>query len=318
MHGAFFMQILRTDNSPFFITQRGEKMGNTNIELFTDDQRLYFAKKTFIASGDVNSVQLAVKFDESWANYPVRNGYFRYTGFGMPTIERERSIGTYNTCKIPHDVLENPGTLEIGVTGTSADGTQQKSSGLIKYRLHPGAKRPGITMSPTIDLFQQLVASVKEMNDPVTKAAMQYVAEQCQVEFERLQNEVEEVKNTVNGVVLWENADTASAFDAQTIAVDLSGYKRFTIVFVTPSTNLAYWTQENQSMGEGDVPAYKEYHFAELNVWHEVARHDYGDGAARVFKPTATGIQFSKAYASKTFDVVRNGHLIPFKIKGYK
>lgn len=293
-------------------------MGNTNIELFTDDQRLYFAKKTFIASGDVNSVRLAVEFDDTWANYPVRSGYFKYTGFGKPTIEREKSMGANNTCPIPHDVLENPGTLEVGVTGTSADGTQQKTTGLIKYRLHQGAKRPGIVMSPTMDLFQQLVASVKEMNDPVTKAAMQYVAEQCQVEFERLQNEVEEMKNTVNGVVLWENEDTASDFDAQTIAVDLSGYNRFTIVFVTPTTNLAYWTQENQSMGEGDVPAYKEYHFAELNVWHEVARHDYGDGAARVFKPTATEIQFSKAYASKTFTDVRNGHLIPFKIKGYK
>lgn len=299
MHGAFFMQILRTDNSPFFITQRGEKMGNTNIELFTDDQRLYFAKKTFISSGDVNSVQLAVKFDESWANYPVRNGYFRYTGFGMPTIERERSIGTFNTCKIPHDVLENPGTLEIGVTGTSADGTQQKSSGLIKYRLHPGAKRPGIIMSPTMDLFQQLIASVKEMTDPVTVEAMKYVAEQCQVEFERLQNEVDEMKATVNGVVLWENPDASVEFDEQTVNVDLSEYKRFTILF-----------EESRNRQE-----YHEYYFTEKNIT-QVASHNAGTNCYnRTFTATDNGITFGKGMnGTETI----NSYIIPCKIKGYK
>lgn len=276
-------------------------MGNTNIELFTDDQRLYFAKKTFIASGDVNSVRLVVEFDESWANYPVRSGYFRYTGFGKPTIEREKSMGANNTCPIPHDVLENPGTLEVGVTGTSADGTQQKTTGLIKYRLHQGAKRPGITMSPTIDLFQQLVAAVKEMNDPVTKAAMQYVAEQCQVEFERLQNEVDEVKATVNGVVLWENDDTSSEFDEQTVNVDLSEYNRFSILF-KESKNTA---------------TYMEYYFAEKNIT-QVGTFNPGDGGGchhRLFTATDSGIQFGKGMSGTSLAI---GSVIPCKIKGYK
>lgn len=276
-------------------------MGNTNLELFTDDQRLYFAKKTFIASGDVNSVRLAVEFDDTWANYPVRSGYFKYTGFGKPTIEREKSFGANNTCQIPHDVLENPGTLEVGVTGTSADGTQQKTTGLIKYRLHQGAKRPGITMSPTMDLFQQLVESVKTMTDPVTVAAMKYVAEQCQVEFERLQNEVDEVKATVNGVVLWENDDTSSEFDEQTVNVDLSEYNRFSILFKDSK----------------DTARYMEYYFAEKNIT-QVGTFNPGDSGGchhRLFTATDSGIQFGKGMSGTT---LATASVIPCKIKGYK
>ena len=293
-------------------------MGNTNIELFTDDQRLYFAKKTFIASGDVNSVRLAVEFDDTWANYPVRSGYFKYTGFGKPTIEREKSMGANNTCQIPHDVLENPGTLEVGVTGTSADGTQQKTTGLIKYRLHQGAKRPGITMSPTMDLFQQLVESVKTMTDPVTK----YVKESAEAYMKSLATKIEAdnseyraaILNAIEPVTLWENTEQVTGDDwdkAKKIDVDLSKYRKFIVLFYYHEKHLdkvqCYMAAEKGT----PFTVYAAHGFNDLDDLHITKREFViDDTGMSVGEAGHTGTSGGSARDYADF-------LIPYKIIGY-
>lgn len=279
-------------------------MGNTNIELFTSDQKLYYQHKTFIASGDVDSVQLIVEFDDSWSSLVARTAFFRYTSVGGRIVEVEQYMGEGNKCKIPHEVLENPGKLEIGVTGTSTDGTRQKTTELIKYRLYPGAKRPGIVLSPSMDLFQQMIEAVKKMSDPVTKAAMQYVAEQCEVEFERLQNEVDEMKATVNGVVLWENPDTTADFKAQTIVLDLSQYNRFTVLF------------RNTTYDGGTVDTFAEQHFTEKNIRLCGFSGCNSDFWFRDVKFTDNEVKF---YSAEVYNNVNSDRfMIPVKIKGYK
>ncbi len=293
-------------------------MGNTNIELFTDDQRLYYAKKTFIASGDVNSVRLAVEFDDTWANYPVRSGYFKYTGFGSNVIEKERSMDEDNACQIPHEVLENPGTLEVGVTGTSADGTQQKTTGLIKYRLHKGAKRPGITLSPTMDLFQQLIASVKTMTDPVTK----YVKESAQTYMNKLGAKIEAdnaefraaMLATTEPVTLWENTTQLTGedwADETKITVDLSKFRKFIVLFYYHRRHLDKVQCYMAAEKENPFTVYAAHYYYETEDTHTVMRECVIDDTGMTVG-TARDLNESGGSAVNNEDF-----LIPYKIIGY-
>lgn len=109
-------------------------MSMTTIYLVTADQLLQIGEKPKLASGDQNSVLLNVEFDAEWDGYGKRAVFF---------TEEDKTVYeialTDNECIIPHEVLDEAGTLYIGVRGVSSANAAVKTSTLVKYRIEKGA-----------------------------------------------------------------------------------------------------------------------------------------------------------------------------------
>lgn len=184
----------------------------TNIELFTDDQKLYFAKKVYIASGDVDSVQLHVDFDSAWDGFLVRTASFDNTAanVGIDVLMID------NQCTVPFEVLATPGTLYISIIGDSADGTKRKTSGRIKYRIDVGAELSDITLTPAMDIYQQYLAAVKAEADPIflaMKADFDEYKAALTAEFESMKSHVLKpcnFSNTIHTMTATEEEWTAT------------------------------------------------------------------------------------------------------------
>lgn len=136
----------------------------TVIRLVTKDQELIIAEKPLLASGDVNSVVLHVDFDSAWDRYIARTAVF-YTSKDSTVYEK---LLTNGECVIPDEVLTSTGTLFVGVRGVPIDGTAQKTSALVKYKIVEGAKPGTYTIHVTPDLYQQYIEAIKGQFDPVT------------------------------------------------------------------------------------------------------------------------------------------------------
>lgn len=278
----------------------------TTIELFTDDQKLYFTRKVYIASGDVESVQLHIDFCGAWDDFPVRTVTFT----NDTTKISKDALMTYNRCIVPFEVLSKPGMLQVSVIANSTDGSKQKTSGMIKYRIDLGAELSDITLTPTMNVYQQFLSAIHDMEDPMTQAMQASVEATIATELAKLKAQVDEMKATVNGVVLWTNTNTSSSFAAQTVAVNLSGYNRFTILFK------AWVDDQNNVYGSDHV----EYHFTEKDI-RQNANYVMGDSTCgRNFIANNSGIEFFNADNgnSGNSQEIKNKYLIPYKIKGYK
>lgn len=277
----------------------------TTIELFTDDQKLYYAKKVYIASGDIKSVQLQVDFCGGWDNYPVRTATFTNDDSKV-SVDK---VMTRNKCTIPFEVLTTSGTLYISIVGDAADGSKRKTSGRIKYRVDVGAELSDITLTPTKDVYQQFLAAVYELEDPITQGMKASVEATVAEELEKLRSEVDEMQATVNGVVLWENPDSSLEFEPQTVEVNLSEYNRFTILFTTLD---AY-------NSESIASKYVEYHFTEKGIRQNVATSIGRSNRIRSFIANDGGIEFFEGVDGTDAQTnTDNTHMIPCKIKGYK
>jgi hypothetical protein len=136
----------------------------TVIRLVTKDQELIIAEKPLLASGDVNSVVLHVDFDSAWDRYIARTAVF-YTSKDSTVYEK---LLTNGECVIPDEVLTDTGTLFVGVRGVPVDGSAQKTSAMVKYKIVEGAKPGTYTIHVTPDLYQQYIEAIKGQFDPVT------------------------------------------------------------------------------------------------------------------------------------------------------
>ena len=264
----------------------------TTIELFTDDQKLYFTRKVYIASGDVESVQLHIDFCGAWDDFPVRTVTFT----NDTTKISKDALMTYNRCIVPFEVLSKPGMLQVSVIANSTDGSKQKTSGMIKYRIDLGAELSDITLTPTMNVYQQFLSAIHDMEDPITQEMKSDIDKKFAEELEKLSAEVDEMKSTVNGVVLWENPDSSLEFAPQTVEVNLSEYNRFTILFK-------------------NSPFDTEYHFTEKGIRHRVSANINTNNINRDFIANDGGIVF---FIGEFGYDTSNGYLIPCKIKGYK
>lgn len=137
----------------------------TVIRLVTKDQELIIAEKPLLASGDVNSVVLHVDFDSAWGRYIARTAVF-YTS--KDSTVYEKLLTNNGECIIPDEVLTDTGTLFVGVRGVPVDGSAQKTSALVKYKIVEGAKPGTYTIHVTPDLYQQYIEAIKRQCDPVT------------------------------------------------------------------------------------------------------------------------------------------------------
>ena len=222
MSGCFFSAI-KGLKSPFFIGKKGENM--TEINLMTNDQRLIAVRKVLIASGDVKSVQLKVAFDSIWNRFTHKSATF-HTADNPTKYER---LLTDNSCIVPWEVLEKPGTLYIGIIGVDeldinpTDDPAIKTSSLVGFKIERGAERSITTLTPSLDLFQQYLMAMDDKVDPFRADVY------AQMEAKIKQHE-EALADITEGHLLWENPDPSAEFAAQTIALDLSAYKRIVLV----------------------------------------------------------------------------------------
>lgn len=128
----------------------------TQIRLMATDQLLTVVEKPKIASGDVNTVEIHVDFDETW-NFAHAISAVFYTNKNDTVYE---VIMIDGDCMIPHEALAEDGVLYIGVRGIIDDQLHIKTSTLVKYKIEKGApKGTGTSVEPTADVYQQLLAA---------------------------------------------------------------------------------------------------------------------------------------------------------------
>jgi len=207
----------------FFIGKKGENM--TEINLMTSDQRLIAVQKVVIASGDVNSVQLKVVFDDAWNGFAHRTATF-HTAEDSTKYE---ALLVDDCCVVPWEALQKPGTLFIGIRGAETDGdllvdVAIKTSSLVKYKIEQGAENGQTTLTPSMDLFQQYLKAMDDKVDPFRADVY------AQMDAKIKQHE-EALANITEGHLLWENPDPTAEFAAQTIALDLSAYKKVVVLY---------------------------------------------------------------------------------------
>ena len=135
----------------------------TTIKLFANDQQLYVAEPTKLASGDRESVVLVVQFSRHWSDYEKSAVFF--TSADDTVYEVLLSGGQ---CVIPHEVLATPGYLFIGIRGVNTDVGSVKTSTLIKHKVEKGAPvGTGTSLDPTPDVYQQILAKLVGIQNTV-------------------------------------------------------------------------------------------------------------------------------------------------------
>ena len=122
----------------------------TVIHLMTSDQELIAVQSPKLASGDVNTVQIKVDFDDHWNNFSKTATFIKE---GASNGYEVVFVNGYAT--VPHEVLDEDGNIFIGVRGTN--GTNIKTSALVKYRVVKGAGSGEGSSTPTPTIYQQLL-----------------------------------------------------------------------------------------------------------------------------------------------------------------
>lgn len=266
----------------------------TILNLITSDQHLISAQKIKLASGDINSVQLKVAFDSAWDSHPTRTAVF-YTSLNPTKYD---ALMVDDMCVIPAEVLEKPGLLHIGVRGVSMDGTSVKTSSIAQHKIVQGAEMEAMTIAPSMDLYQQYIAAMDARVDPIfTEIKAQLAAQHAA--------HMAELTDLLTPVVLWENPNPTEEFAEQTIEMDLSEYKRISVLF--------------RNFIKSQTNKHSEFCFSEKNTdlsVHETIQSDMSSILSnRTVLFTDESVHFSEGERD---DSTANGRLVPLKITGYK
>lgn len=137
----------------------------TIIKLLAMDQALSFDVEPKLAAGDQNSVQLHVEFSTEWLGYSKSAAF--YTSLDSTVYEVVLNDGK---CVVPHEVLEKPCQLYIGIRGVNANNNAVKTSCLIKCKIVEGAPvGDAVPSEPTPDVYQQILTAYGQVEGSVTK-----------------------------------------------------------------------------------------------------------------------------------------------------
>ena len=274
----------------------------TTLNVALIDQTLVVAEKIKIASGDIDSVFLAVEFDSSWDEFTNRSASF-YTSHDSRPHE---PMLIDNQCVVPPEVLANPGILYVGVIGIKADGSAVKTSTYASFRIVQGAQHAYTTVSPELSLYQQYLKATKEETSPIIKAMQADYAEvkaKLADDYAKTKEELETDYAQSKPVLLWENASTTSAFVEQTITVPgLSGYEKIGITF-NWNSNAALLQETAIHIFHTGVPR---------NIGCVALQGSFG---SRTFQTSGDSITFRSGYEES---FVSNFTMIPVKIYGIK
>ena len=133
------------------------------------------------------------------------------------------------------------------------------------------------------------------------------------INAENLNNNFNELKNNIDGTIIWTNPDITQEFAGQSIIKDLSKYKKFTLRWVLSSTNNIF----------GATEIYKNA-YNRINTIGNVDNFDLA--LQRDVALTEVEIRFTDCYgygigtfASQIgFAGMRNKGIIPYQIIGYE
>ena len=259
----------------------------TQINLMLADQRLIVAQKVKIAAGDINSVVLHADFDAAWDEFTDRKVIFANDSVNGGKTQDILLIG--NECIVPHEVLSKEGVLFISVTGYTTDGTTRKTSSIAKMKVSESLADATTTIAPTMDLYRQYLAAMDSKTAPLFAA---YKAEMDEYFAEK--------ESMMEGVVLWENPDATVEFPAQTIALDLSEFKRFAILFCDGSDHYEHEFRAKDLTYSVHVP-----------IGQSTLRANI-----RKLEITDSGVVFYKGQDQSGTE--QNSRVVPIKIIGYK
>lgn len=281
----------------------------TTIYLLTQGQQLINASKVVVASGDVDSVQLHVEFDSAeWKAYPTRSATF-YTSNDSTVHEK---LLVSNKCIVPFEVLQESGVLFIGVRGVSSDGERVKTSTLVKYKISEGAVAGDKTLNPSMDLYQQYLAALKNEATPVIEAMKSEVEKAIETEIQALRDEAVETNEAaramleaLQGKELWKNQNPTTEFPATTIELDLSAYKRF---------NVVYFTNNNESLSTYRV--FEEKIISIKGEKYRLTSDSFADSNNSTYRDITISDTEIVISTSKPND--SDKLFIPVKIVGYK
>jgi hypothetical protein len=207
----------------------------TEIKLHTYGEKLIVSEKVTLSSGNVNSAELHVMLDEAWAAYPNISATFETKKYTEP-VERLMLPKTSReyACVIPPEVLREQGILEIGIIGISNDSEMVKTSSIAKYNIVRGASHSAVTLEPSMDLYQQYLASMDASVAPLFQAYRRdidglYTAmiEDIQTQHSNFQQAMIELTQPN---ILWTNS---SKTKQTTYSIpNLKNYNHFLVIFL--------------------------------------------------------------------------------------
>jgi len=215
----------------------------TEIKLHTFGEKLIVSEKVTLASGNINSAELHVTVDEAWAAYSNFSATFETKEYIEP-VEKlmVAKTATEYVCIIPSEVLQHQGILEIGIRGISNDGEMAKTSSIAKYNIVKGASPGDITLKPTMDMYQQYLATMDSKTAPLFEAYKKEIQAEHEKNMVIMSEEYATFKaaclDLMKPVPLWTNPDPTNKYqfdvdDKPTVKfdADLSGYKHYIVVF---------------------------------------------------------------------------------------
>lgn len=134
----------------------------TIIRVRCTDQVLTYENTPVIASGGRVEDFVAFEFCSKWDGFVRTAVFWRSEDNAYHVL-----LDDDNTCEIPHEVLEQDGTLYFGVFGVNSAG-RQRTTEVLTYRIVRGTITEGTKPTdPTPDIYTQLMAKCTEVFDQV-------------------------------------------------------------------------------------------------------------------------------------------------------
>lgn len=119
----------------------------TTLKFTTVDQHLVLQRQPVVASGDKNSVLIQIQLCSMWDGFDVKVAFYKDGNrdfvLDIPLVD--------GACMVPHEMLDTPCVLNIGVWGKDARG-RYKTSTMVKYRVAEGTPiEAGVTLIAVSD-----------------------------------------------------------------------------------------------------------------------------------------------------------------------
>ena len=243
------------------------------------------------------------KFDDEWENYEFKTAVFTFKRNGQKKVIEKLFSGIH--CPVP--VLSGIDEVYVGVyagelhTSTPAKLYCKKSALCDVSRIE----------DPPKDVYTQLLEMLQNYFPFNAAVEAKNAAESANQAAATLNDYINNnlpanVYALAAGTVLWTNDAPTKAFEAQSIEIDCTEYKRFKIVFKHAQNNNYYSVAE---------VLHKDF------IYHHTCTSYSGqvETLYRQFIFTDTGVEF---YDTKNSDIsetqVANSNLIPYEIVGYK
>lgn len=139
----------------------------TVIGLCLDDLSLRVTSCTQVSSENVKTIGIELRRNNRWLDYTMSAVFFTSWSKTVYEVMLEG-----NSCIVPHEVLDKPGKLYIGIRGVKDD--LVKASTLVVYKIEKGAPTGTATaMEPTPDVYQQILKRLNEIDLGVPDAQIE-------------------------------------------------------------------------------------------------------------------------------------------------